>query len=41
QVALQIADRGYVLETGEIVLEDDADKLLTNDQVRKAYLGEG
>ena len=40
QVALQIADRGYVLETGEIVLEDDADKLLTNDQVRKAYLGE-
>jgi branched-chain amino acid transport system ATP-binding protein len=40
QVALQIADRGYVLETGEIVLEDEADKLLTNDQVRKAYLGE-
>jgi branched-chain amino acid transport system ATP-binding protein len=40
QVALQIADRGYVLETGEIVLEDVASKLLGNDQVRKAYLGE-
>ena len=40
QLALQTADRGYVLETGEIVLEDDAKKLLTNDQVRKAYLGE-
>jgi branched-chain amino acid transport system ATP-binding protein len=41
QVALQQADRGYVLETGEIVLHDDAKKLLTNDEVRKAYLGEG
>jgi branched-chain amino acid transport system ATP-binding protein len=40
QVALQQADRGYVLETGEIVLEDDAKKLLQNDEVRKAYLGE-
>jgi branched-chain amino acid transport system ATP-binding protein len=40
QLALQTADRGYVLETGEIVLEDDAKVLLTNDQVRKAYLGE-
>ena len=40
QLALQAADRGYVLETGEIVLEDDAKKLLGNDQVRKAYLGE-
>ncbi|MBA2311221.1 MAG: ABC transporter ATP-binding protein [Actinobacteria bacterium] len=39
-LALQIADRGYVLESGEIVLEDDAKKLLGNDQVRKAYLGE-
>jgi branched-chain amino acid transport system ATP-binding protein len=40
QMALQTADRGYVIETGEIVLEDEADKLLGNDQVRKAYLGE-
>lgn len=40
QLALQLADRGYVIETGEIVLEDDAKALLKNDQVRKAYLGE-
>jgi branched-chain amino acid transport system ATP-binding protein len=40
QMALQSADRGYVIETGEIVLEDQANKLLGNDQVRKAYLGE-
>ena len=38
--ALKLAHRGYVLESGEIVLEDDADKLLTNPEVRKAYLGE-
>ncbi len=38
--ALSIADRGYVLETGKIVLEGDAKMLLTNDQVKKAYLGE-
>lgn len=41
QLALQLADRGYVIETGEIVLQDDAKKLLGNDEVRKAYLGEG
>jgi branched-chain amino acid transport system ATP-binding protein len=40
QMALQAAGRGYVIETGEIVLEDQADKLLGNDRVRKAYLGE-
>jgi branched-chain amino acid transport system ATP-binding protein len=40
QMALQAADRGYVIETGEIVLHDEANKLLGNDQVRKAYLGE-
>jgi branched-chain amino acid transport system ATP-binding protein len=40
QMALQAANRGYVIETGEIVLEDDAKKLLGNDRVRKAYLGE-
>ncbi|MDW7674206.1 MAG: ABC transporter ATP-binding protein [Bacillota bacterium] len=39
-LALSIADRGYVIETGEIVLEDNANKLLANDDVRKAYLGE-
>jgi branched-chain amino acid transport system ATP-binding protein len=39
-MALQAASRGYVIETGEIVLEDDAKALLGNDQVRKAYLGE-
>lgn len=36
---LKAADRGYVLENGEIVLEDAADALLTNDHVRQAYLG--
>ena len=40
QIALQSADRGYVIETGEIVLEDEAKKLMGNDEVRKAYLGE-
>jgi branched-chain amino acid transport system ATP-binding protein len=38
--ALKLAHRGYVLESGEIVLEDAAAKLLANPQVRKAYLGE-
>ena len=37
--ALQIADRGYVLETGQLVLEDTGANLLRNDAVRKAYLG--
>lgn len=37
--ALQIADRGYVIENGEITLTDKADKLLTNPDVQKAYLG--
>jgi branched-chain amino acid transport system ATP-binding protein len=41
QMALQTAHRGYVIESGSIVLEDEAQKLLGNDQVRKAYLGEG
>ena len=38
--ALSIANRGYVLETGRIVLEGDAKDLLNNDRVKKAYLGE-
>ncbi len=39
-MALSIAQRGYVLETGDIVLQDSADALKENDMVRKAYLGE-
>lgn len=39
QMALSIADRGYVLETGKIVLTDTGEALLNNDRVRKAYLG--
>jgi branched-chain amino acid transport system ATP-binding protein len=39
-MALNVAGRGYVLESGKIVLEDSAKALLGNDQVRKAYLGE-
>ena len=38
--ALRIAHRGYVLETGRVVLADSAANLLQNDSVRKAYLGE-
>jgi len=39
-MALDAADRGYVLETGRIVLADKAAALKTNEQVRKTYLGE-
>jgi branched-chain amino acid transport system ATP-binding protein len=39
RVALQIAHRGYVLQTGEIVLSGSADDLRTNDMVKKSYLG--
>ncbi len=39
-LALSIADRGYVLETGEIKLTGPGKELLTNEEVRKAYLGE-
>jgi branched-chain amino acid transport system ATP-binding protein len=38
-MALSLADRGYVLQTGQIVLSDTAPNLLTNDLVRQAYLG--
>ena len=38
--ALSIADRGYVLETGKIVLSGSASDLLNDDSVKKAYLGE-
>ncbi len=39
-MALSIADYGYVLQTGQIVLADTADDLLANPQMRQAYLGE-
>jgi branched-chain amino acid transport system ATP-binding protein len=39
QMALSIADRGYVLETGRVVLEGPAQELLHNDMVIEAYLG--
>ncbi|MBW3590171.1 MAG: ABC transporter ATP-binding protein [Actinobacteria bacterium] len=39
-MALSIADRGYVLQTGRIVLADTAQGLLNNPQMRQAYLGE-
>lgn len=38
-LALQAAHRGYVMENGRIVLEDYAERLLTNEAVKKAYLG--
>jgi branched-chain amino acid transport system ATP-binding protein len=38
-VSLSIADRGYVLQTGRIVLADSAQALLANEDLRKAYLG--
>ena len=37
--ALQIADRGYVLETGKIVIQGKAKDLIENDDIKKAYLG--
>jgi len=37
--ALQIADRGYVLETGKVILSDKSEALINNTEVRKAYLG--
>jgi len=39
-MALEVAHRGYVLQTGEVVLQDDAKVLMKNDMVRKVYLGE-
>ena len=39
-MALAVAHRGYVIQTGQIVLADSADKLRQNEMVRKAYLGE-
>ena len=39
KMALSIADRAYVRETGRITMEGDAQDLLHDEQVRKAYLG--
>ena len=39
RMALKISDRGYVLETGKIVLSDNSASLLVNEQVKNAYLG--
>jgi branched-chain amino acid transport system ATP-binding protein len=40
RMALQVADRGYVLQTGTILLSDSAESLRHNEMVRQAYLGE-
>jgi len=39
-MALSIADRGWVLQTGKVVLDDTAEALLANPDLRKSYLGE-
>ena len=39
-IALSVASRGYVMQTGEIVLEDTAEGLSRDEMVRKLYLGE-
>ncbi|HVO65271.1 MAG TPA: ABC transporter ATP-binding protein [Syntrophales bacterium] len=39
KVALKVADRGYVLETGKVILEETASELLANKEVQRAYLG--
>ena len=39
QMALSIADRAYVLETGKVVLQGSAKEMLDNEEVRRAYLG--
>jgi branched-chain amino acid transport system ATP-binding protein len=41
RMALQVANRGYVLQSGTILMSDSAEKLADNEMVRKAYLGEG
>ena len=39
KMALTISDRGYVMETGNIILNDNSKNLLNDERVRKAYLG--
>lgn len=38
-LALKVADRGYVMETGTITMSDTGETLLANEEVKKAYLG--
>jgi len=38
-LALKVAHRGYVMETVKVTFSDTADRLMANDEVRKAYLG--
>ncbi len=40
RMALQVASRGYVIQTGVVVLSDSAENLQKNEMVRKAYMGE-
>ena len=40
-MALSIADRGWVLQSGRVVLDDTAEALLANPELRASYLGEG
>jgi len=40
KLALEVSQRGYVMESGEITLTDDSSKLLASPKVREAYLGE-
>lgn len=39
KAALKVADRGYVLETGRIIMEGETEDLLNNKEVQRAYLG--
>ena len=39
KIALNTASRGYVMQTGEIVMSDTSENLLSNEEVKKAYLG--
>jgi branched-chain amino acid transport system ATP-binding protein len=41
RAALRIADRGYVLETGKVVLQGEGPQLLEHREVQRAYLGKG
>jgi len=41
KIALGIADRGYVLKNGVVVLQDTCENLMKNEEIKKAYLGEG
>ena len=41
RLALEVSNRGYVLETGRIVLEGSTEELLDNREVQRAYLGKG